>query len=109
MVIWSGLGFIIAIVGIAALIVTQMIAESVSGNENYYQENPWLILVAMLVAAALTFLLNQKVLATKSQTVIDKESGQEINLRKAHTLFFIDSKWWPAIFLVIGIAGAFFA
>ncbi len=103
MVIWSGLGFLIAIIGLGALIGTEVISENLTGNESFYQNNSWVIFLGMLVAAGITYLLNKTILAPKSRAVIDKETGQEIILKKEHSLFFIPSKWWPAIYVIIGI------
>ncbi len=102
MVVWTGLGFLVAIIGIGALVGTEVISESITGNESFYQDNPWVILFGMLAAALITFALNKTLLAPKSQTVIDKETRQEIVLKKDHSLFFIPTKWWPIIFIVIG-------
>lgn len=104
MIVWSGFGFLIALIGIGALVGTEIIAEKITGIEHYYQANPWLILVGMLLAAAITFLANKTFLASQAKAVLDKETGQEIVLRKEHTLFFIPSKWWPVLFVGIGIA-----
>jgi len=104
--VWSGLGFLVAIVGVLALVGTQMISGAVSGNEYFYQENQWVILVGMIAAAVVTFALNSTLLKPKSQTVIDKETRQEVVLQKNHSLFFIPTKWWPIIFIVIGLVAA---
>ena len=103
MIIWSGMGFLVAIIGLGALVGTEVVAEKITGIDHYYQSNSWLILVAMLLAAALTYLANKTLLAPKSKIVLDKETRREIVLKKEHSLFFVPSKWWPAIFIGIGI------
>lgn len=107
MVVWTGLGFVVALVGILALVATQMIAGAVTGNENFYQENTWIILYGMIGAALVTFILNKTLLVPKTQTVIDKESGQEMVLKKDHSLFFVPTKWWPIIWVVLGVIAFF--
>ena len=104
--VWSGFGFLVAIVGVLALLGTQMLSGTITGNENFYQENQWVILVGMVVAAAVTFALNQTLLKPKTQTVIDKETKQEVVLQKNHSLFFVPTKWWPIIFVVLGLVAA---
>ncbi len=89
MVVWTGLGFLVAIIGFGALVGTEIIA----GNESFYQDNPWVIFFGMVVAAAITYALNKTVLLPKSKEVLDKETGEEIILRKEHSLFFIATKW----------------
>lgn len=93
MIVWKGLGYLIAIIGIATLLATQMLTESISGSKTYYQENLWVIFFGMLVAAILTFALNKTVLSSEPDN---------------HSLFFIATKWWPIIFIVLGIVAPFF-
>jgi hypothetical protein len=39
-----------------------------------------------------------------SRIVIDKATGQEMELKKRHDFFFIPMKWWGPILAVGGIA-----
>ena len=106
MVIWKGLGFLVAIIAFAALLLTEIVSEGLTGDEQFYQENSWVILVGMLIAAVLTYGLYRLLLRQKGRVVIDKETGQEIVLRPSHSLFFVDVKWWPAILVVLGVVFA---
>lgn len=103
MIIWSGLGFLVAVIGFASLILTEFVSEKVTGNDQFYQEHGWVILVAMLLAAGLTYGLHRLLLLQKGRVVIDKETGQEIVLRSSHSLFFIPVKWWPVVFVGLGV------
>lgn len=103
MIIWSGLGFLVAVIGFASLILTEFVSEKVTGDDQFYQEHGWVILVAMLLAAGLTYGLHRLLLLQKGRVVIDKETGQEIVLRSSHSLFFIPVKWWPVVFVGLGV------
>jgi len=89
MIIWSGLGFLVAVIGFASLILTEFVSEKITGDDQFYQEHGWVILVGMLLAAGLTYGLHQLLLLQKGRVVIDKETGQEVVLRSSHSLFFI--------------------
>ena len=102
MIIWSGLGFLVAVIGFASLILTEFVSEKVTGDDQFYQEHGWVILVGMLLAAGLTYGLH-RLLLQKGRVVIDKETGQEIVLRSSHSLFFIPVKWWPVVFIGLGV------
>lgn len=91
MIVWSGLGFIVAVIGFGSLLLTEVISENMTHNESFYQENPWVMSLGMLVAAALTF--------GYSLTV-----GQG---RTQDSFFFIPTKWWPVIFAGIAIVCLF--
>ena len=103
MIIWSGLGFLVAVIGFASLILTEFVSEKITGDDQFYQEHGWVILVGMLLAAGLTYGLHRLLLLQKGRVVIDKETGQEIVLRSSHSLFFIPVKWWPAVFVGLGM------
>ena len=107
MIIWTGFGFLVAIIGFAALVLTELISESIAGNEQFYQQNSWLILVGMTVAAILTFGLHKILSLKKPKIVIDKKSGEEIEIRGSHSLFFIQVKWWPIVFIILGFVFMF--
>jgi hypothetical protein len=107
MVIWNGLGFLVALIGIAVLVLTEYFSESITGDPQFYQAHRWVILVGMLIAAALTFGLHRLLQRQKPRIVIDKESGREVSLLPTHSLFFIPVKWWPAVFVALGFAMMF--
>lgn len=106
MIIWSGFGFLVAVIGFAALIFTELASEKITGNNQFYQQHGWVILIGMLVAAALTYGLHRLLLLQKGRAVIDKETGQEIILRANHSLFFIPVKWWSVVFAALGVVFA---
>ncbi len=106
MVVWTGFGFLIAIIGFGALIGTEIVIENIAGNESFYQDDLWVIFFGMVVAAAITHFLNKTILLPKSKVVLDKETKEEILLRNEHSLFFIAAKWWPVIFIGIGVVFA---
>jgi len=108
-IIWTGFGFLVAIIGFAALILTELVSESLTKNEQFYQQNSWMILVGMTVAAVLTFGLHKLLSLKKPKIVIDKETGQEIELEGSHSLFFIPVKWWPVAFVIFGFVFMFAA
>lgn len=102
MIIWTGFGFLIAIIGFASLILAELVSESLTHNDQYYQQNSWMILVGMSCAAVLTFGLHKLLSPMKPRIFIDKETGQEIELNRSHSLFFIPLKWWPVAFVILG-------
>ena len=106
MIIWNGLGFLVVVVGFAALILTELVSEKITGDEEFYQQHGWVILIGMLVAAALTYGLHRVLPRHKARVLIDKQTGQEVVLRYDHSLFFIPVRWWPAVFMAIGVGFA---
>lgn len=99
MIVWSGLGFVVVLILGLAFFGTEKIAESLTSDPRFYQEHQWLLLVAMVAAALLTYgfycLLDRRARSG---------AGSAAN---RHTLFFIPVKWWPPIFVVMGVATLF--
>jgi hypothetical protein len=106
MIFWRGYGFLVAIIGIAALALTRNISEKITGDKHFYLHHGWVFLIGMIVAAALTYGLHKLLLREKERVLIDKETGGEVVLASNHSLFFVPVQLWPPIFIVIGIVFA---
>jgi len=104
MIVWSGFGFLVALITFGVLFATATVAEKLSGNPQFYEENSWVISVGMIVSALFTFVLAQLLNKQKPRVVIDKNTGQEIELRRNHSLFWIPVKWWPIILVALSVA-----
>ena len=102
MIVWSGLGFLVAVIALACALAAQLLTESAFG-EAYYSENKWPMAVALVVAAALCWGIGSALHRRSARTVIDKESGEEIELRASHSLFFVPMRWWGPILLVVAV------
>lgn len=109
MIIWNGLGFLVAVIGFGALLVTEIVSEQITEDDQFYQQHSWLILVGMTVAALLTFGLDKLLFRRKERVLIDQETGQKVVFRPNHSLFFIPVRWWPVVFLILGVAFAILA
>jgi hypothetical protein len=103
MIIWSGYGVLVIIFGFGSAMLTDTVAARMTGDRLYYAHHRWLILVAMGLAAALTYGLDRLLKLRKAKVVIDKETGQEITLHYPHSLFFIPLKAWPYLLLLLGL------
>jgi hypothetical protein len=108
MIIWRGWG--IAVVGLTfvVLILTELGVERMFSDENYYQARGWPKLVALVLSAALVWLLSNRLDRRPARIVIDKATGQELTLRERDDLFFVPLRYWPAILIVAGIGFAIF-
>jgi hypothetical protein len=103
MIIWSGFGFLVAIIGFGSLVLTEVITKSSFHDETYYQTHGWPKLVAFWVAAALVYLVGLWLDRQPGRAMIDKATGQEVVLKRKHALFFIPVRYWPYIFLGLGV------
>ena len=88
MFIWSGHGWLVAVVAIAAAALVQLSVESATGDENAFEQSVWAAPLAWMVAAGATFALDRLLFA---------------NTRDQHTMFFIPVKWWAPIIAITSV------
>lgn len=104
MIIWSRFGIFAPIIAFASLVLTEYSVEMLFDDQNYYQEHGWPKFLALLIAGSLCFSLGQALNKKKSKIYIDKETGEEIVVKKRHTFFFISIEYWAIIFPILGMA-----
>ena len=92
MIIWSGWGILVLVIGFASFLLTQVGVDSMMQDDQYYRTHGWPKLVGFVVAAVLTWLLGH----TLNRTRPGRDS-----------LFFIPVQFWAVIFLVLGIVFLF--
>lgn len=99
MVVWSGFGWVVPIIAIVCLLLGNFaLGDSWSGNT-------WAQAGALLVTAALTFVFDRFFLEKRADiTLMNKETGADVVIRKNDSLFFIPVRFWP--FVLIAIAAA---
>jgi hypothetical protein len=89
MIIWSGLGFLVAVIVFGCSLVMEFATESATKDEQFYQNSLWAFPLALLLSAAITFLAD---VALRSKSLGD------------NSLFFIPMRWWAPILAVIALA-----
>ena len=107
MIVWSGFGFLISMIGFGCLIITEMSTRAFFNDPTYYQTHGWPKLVGFWIAAVLVYLLARTLDRQPGRVVIDKETGKEIILKKRHSLFFTPARYWPYIFAGLGLVFLF--
>ena len=104
MIVWTGRGWVVALLSFALFLATELTTEAISGDSSYYQQHGWTKLAPFLLSAAITFaLLALGVFREERRTLVDEQTGAEVKLRRRHTLFFIPMRYWPWILVALGI------
>jgi hypothetical protein len=103
MMIWSGLGFLVAVITFLQLVLTEAVVERLFRDDTYYQTHGWPKLIAFLIAAAITWPLGNLLNGRSSRVLLDPQTGQEVVLRPNHTLFFIRMEYWAPILALLGV------
>lgn len=107
MIIWSGYGFLVPLIAMAAIALAQIAATSTK-----YDTNPLSGIVTFLMlalAGAAIWFLGKKFNTAPGRAVIDKQTGKEIVLRRKHSLFFVPMEYWGPIIAAGGLLMAFAA
>jgi hypothetical protein len=107
MIIWQGFGFLVAVVGIGILALTEYAVRAITNNDFYFPSHGWPKLVGLWLAAAAVYGLARYFDSRPGKVVIEKATGREFVLRKRHSLFFVPMKYWTYILLVLGVVFLF--
>jgi hypothetical protein len=107
MIIWTGVGFIVAVVAFLMLVLTEFSVEALFRDESYYQSHGWPKLLAFAVAGFIVLVLGKLLNKKEGKVLIEKETGKELVLKKKHSLFFIDIEYWGYILFALGLVFLF--
>jgi hypothetical protein len=88
MIIWSGLGVLVAVITFASLVLTAYATGALFGDASYYQTHGWPKLLAFLIAGAVVWWLGTSLNEKQGRVMIDKETGREVVIKPNHSLFF---------------------
>lgn len=101
MIVWSGWGFLVAIVGVALWGVGFVIGTSVAPGTPLVAAV--LGFVGAIGAGVAIFFAARKFEGKVERTLIDQQTGQEVVLRRnAGSLFFIPTRFWAYIVPALG-------
>jgi hypothetical protein len=104
MIIWSGRGFLVAVYAFGCSLIANLLCNSIAGTAKYWEQHRWVLSVALLAAAALSWLTGKALVAAPPKAYIDKETGEEVSIGGGHhTFFFIQMYWWGPILAVIAL------
>ena len=107
MIFWSGLGFLVPVVGFGLCLATEILVELAFNDPKYYQSHGWPKLVALSFAGIITWLLSRYLCSKSGKRYLDLENDQEVVLNWPHTFMFIPINYWGPIFFILAIVFAF--
>ncbi len=103
MIIWSGLGFLVAVIIFGCSLVLNFAINAWLGD-GYYDTHKWPFAISLFLSAVICWFLGAALRRRTSQVVIDKETGKEIVLNRSnHSLFFIPMHIWAPILAIGGV------
>jgi hypothetical protein len=107
MIIWSGWGFLVAVFVLVASLAMELVTESLTHDDNFYQTQAWPLALALVIAGIATWFVGIYLNARGARTVIDKATGKELALGSRHHFFFIPMHYWgPALIVLAALSFA---
>ena len=100
--IWDGFGITIPLSVPVSMLVVQMITDRIFGTD-YWKNNAWPLSLSLIISGLICWFLGRYLNSRPGRTLIDKETGEEFELRKKHSFFFIPFQYWGIICAVLAI------
>ncbi|WP_419806393.1 hypothetical protein [Terriglobus sp.] len=101
MIVWSGLGFLGALIPFVTAILAVFAANAALGR-GYGAMHMWPMALGVLIGAGLVYLLSVR-LDKPGRLLIDPATGQRVVMKSRHTLFWIPLQWIALIAAVVGL------
>ena len=102
-IIWRGLGFLVAVIVFGASLVANLMFNAVYGN-GYYDHHKWPFALSLICSALVCWFLGNYLRKRSDKIAIDKQTGREIVVNQSrHALFFIPMHWWAPILATLAV------
>lgn len=108
MIVWSGLGFLTAIIVLACLVGVEHATESWFNDPRYYQANGWPKLAGLLVSAVIVWFVGNYLNRRGDRILVDPKTGEQVVLDARHTFFFIPMQYFAPVLAVLAVVFMFF-
>lgn len=92
MIIWSGWGFLVAVIVFGVSLAMEVVTEHLTGDNQFYQTHAWPLALALALAGVITWLLG-KYFSTRGAVTTGNH----------HRFFFIPMHYWGPILLVLSL------
>jgi hypothetical protein len=101
MIIWRGWGFLVAVFAFGASLAMELVTESMTGDDDFYQREAWSLALAFVVAGVVTWFVGKRLHARAARVVIDEATGQKLTIGGAHTFFFVPMHYWAVVLIAL--------
>ena len=103
MIIWSGWGFLVAVVVFGMSLAMEFVTEALVGDSQFYQVQAWPLALALAISGVIVWRLGTYFQAKGARVVIDKATGQELTLASEHRFFFVPMHYWGPVLIAFAV------
>ena len=101
MIIWSGFGFLALLIPIVtAMLVAGPVAAVMPAG--YLANHGWPTALGVLLGGIVVWVLGTRMNGT-GRLLVDPQTGQQVTIRRKHSLFFIPMQYWGIVAAVIAV------
>jgi hypothetical protein len=101
MIIWQGFGFLGAIIPILFYVAVGLLMQAILGKD-YLAHHSWPGALGTLLGAVAVWFL-ALMMDKPGRVLLDPQTGEKVELKQRHTLFFIPLKYLAIIFAVVAL------
>lgn len=95
MIIWSGKGFLPAVVAVVLTFICIKLFTEAIGD--------YAFVISFYLTGLFSWVFGMKWNIQDERILLDAKTGQKLKLRNSHTLFWIPMQYWGIIFPVVGV------
>ncbi|MHA6913337.1 hypothetical protein ACQUJO_09395 [Ralstonia pseudosolanacearum] len=101
--IWQGLGFLAVLLPLCVSLLGQLAADALLGK-GYYTAHHSVFATLMVLSAAAIWHLGKVLNSRPGRVLVDPKTGQQVELKAKHTLFWIPLQWTALLVVVFGVS-----
>ena len=104
MIIWTGLGFLVAVITFGVCLLLNLILDQQFG-EGFYSSHIWAVGVALFIGGMISAAVGFALASRGERIVVDEQTGERFNLNRSnHSFFFVPMHWAGVLIAVVGVA-----
>lgn len=92
MVIWQGWGVLALLIPALAVFMSGALGGALLGAEAASMQH-WVTAAGLILSAALVWVVGKKLNDAPGRVLVDPKTGQAVELKPRHTLFWIPMQW----------------
>lgn len=108
MIAWTGSGFLVPVAVFGSLLAMELVTETVTRDDAYYQANAWPMAFGFLLSALVVRWLAERLGEDKARVVRDEITGERrLSGEEPPSFMWIPMRYWPPLLAGIGVAVPF--